>query len=107
MHCGWRTLILLGAMATNLVPWVKGAIPSFSDRSYDVFIYAGLYTLIIMIIGYGAANVMRDTPAPNSLTLVLSLVIACILAALTLFPQITAVVEGPVPGLRTNRYFYP
>ena len=93
--------------AWYLAPAIKGLVPGLVARPHDIFVYAVLYALIIMIVGFAGSLVLKNVPTPSGLTLAVSLVLACALAGLTLVPAITQALEGAVPALRTNRNVYP
>lgn len=93
--------------AWYLAPVIKGVLPVLLARPYDIFLYAILYALIIMIIGFAGSLVLKDVPTPSGATLAVSLLLAIGLAALTLVPAITQALGGAVPVLRTNLNVYP
>ena len=101
-------LQLLAAWA--LVDWF--ALPLIRNvpalaRPYDVFAYAIVYSAIIMIVGYSGSLILKDVPKPSGATLIVTFVLALVLAGLTLVPAVTQIVNGIVPSLRTNLYVYP
>ena len=76
-------------------------------RPYDVFVYATVYSLLVMIIGYSGSLVLKDVRTPSGGTLVATFILAMALAGLTLVPAVTQVLNGAIPMLRTNLYLYP
>ena len=76
-------------------------------RGNEIFVYAAVYPLLVMLVGYAGSKVLKGIPPPSAATLVVTLALAFGFALLTLIPQITQIAEGAVPMLRSNRYLYP
>ena len=76
-------------------------------RGNEIFVYAVVYPLIVMLVGYAGSKVLKGVPAPSGATFVATVAVAVAFALLTLVPQITQVTEGAVPMLRGSRYLYP
>ena len=82
-------LQLLGAV--YIAPAIKSYIPTlgrYSGYDLDIFIWAILFAVIIFVIGFVGSILLKGirTPGPGALTL--ALVLAIIIAALTLVPQV-------------------
>ena len=96
--------------AWGLADWfaqpIIRAIPALG-RPNDVFVYAVVYALIITVVGFSGSLILKDVRTPGGGALVASLVLGLILAGLTLVPAVTQAVNGIVPSLRTNPYWYP
>jgi hypothetical protein len=103
-------LLLQVAAGWYIADWI--AVPIIRNvpalaRPYDIFVYAVVYALIIMVVGYSGSLVLKGVRTPSGGTLLLSLALALILAGLTLVPAVTQTVSGIVPALRTNLVLYP
>jgi hypothetical protein len=59
-------------------------IPRFGDL--QIFIYALAFAVVVWLLGLILAQVLRDTPTPSSGTLVASIIVALIGAAITWLP---------------------
>lgn len=77
------------------------------QRPNDVFVYAAVYALIIMLVGFTGSLVLKEVRTPSGTTLIVSFALAFILAGLTLVPAVRDAVQGIVPALRTNLHLYP
>ena len=93
--------------AWYLVPAIKSALPALLTRPYDIFVYAVLYALVITVVGFVGSLILKDVRTPSAQTLVSSLVLALLLAGLTLVPAVTQASGGVVPALRANPHIYP
>jgi hypothetical protein len=99
-------LQLLGALWG--APLIKGYIPTLpriSGYDLDIFIWAILYAVVVFVIGFVGSIVLKGvrTPGPGALTL--ALVLALIIAALTLVPQVTRAAADA--GLRVAVVWWP
>jgi uncharacterized membrane protein YeaQ/YmgE (transglycosylase-associated protein family) len=75
-------LILLAlqlAIAWFAGPKIVGYIPSFSGL--QLFVYGAVFAVVVWVVGLILSQVLRETPTPSSSTLVTSLVVALIGAA--------------------------
>ncbi len=93
--------------AWYLAPAIKGALPVLVARPNDIFIDAILYALIILIVGFVGSLILKGASTPSSGTFTICLLLALVLAGLTLVPQVTQIVETTVPALRGNRSLWP
>jgi hypothetical protein len=100
-------LLVQIAAAWFLEPLIRSAIPAFLGRTPDIFIDAVIYSVIIMVVGFAGSLVLKDVRVPTVGTFVASLVLACILAAITLVPQIAGPIQNAVPVLGANPKLYP
>jgi hypothetical protein len=91
-------LIIQLAAAWYLAPIIKGFIPSFGR--YDIFVWAVLFALLVTIVGWTGSLVLKEINSPTGATLATSLVLALVLAGLTLVPQVKQAIVGVAPGLR-------
>jgi uncharacterized membrane protein YeaQ/YmgE (transglycosylase-associated protein family) len=97
-------LILLAlqlAIAWFAGPEIVRYIPSLGGL--QLFVFAVVFAVVVWVVGLLLAQVLRDTPTPSSSTLVTSLVVALIGAALVLwlpafFPQLGRPM-GQLPAL--------
>ncbi len=76
-------------------------------RSNEIFVYACVYPMIVMLVGYAGAKVMKDVATPSGGTLIATFALAIGLALLTQVSLLTQMVETAIPVLRNNRYLYP
>lgn len=100
-------LLVQIAAAWFLAEPIKAAVPALLGRQYDIFLYAILYAVIVMVVGFAGALVLKGLRVPSSATFIASLVLALVLAALTLFTQATGPIEEALPFLRGNAKLYP
>ena len=76
-------------------------------RSNEIFVYAVVYPLLIMLVGYAGSKVLKQVPTPSGATFVATVALSVGFAVLTLVPQVTQIVETAIPALRNSRYLYP
>ena len=100
-------LIIQIAAAWFLAEPIKAAIPSLLGRQYDIFIYALIYAAIIMLVGFAGSLVLKGVRVPTVATFVASLVLALILAGITLVSQVLGPVQDALPFLRGNTKLFP
>ena len=89
--------------------WIKEIISSPLGRLYDPLVYAVIYAVIVMVVGFAGSLVLKGLRVPGATTFVVSLVMALILAALTL-PFLSSVygpIQDAVPFLRNNGRLLP
>lgn len=99
-------LIIQIAAAWFLAEPIKSILPQVFGRQYDILIYAALYALIIMVVGFAGALVLKGVRVPTGATFVFSLVLACVMAGLTLIDPIRTAIDAVVPLLRANHKIY-
>lgn len=97
-------LVVQIAAAWFLGDRIKAAIPSLTS-SYDIFIYAVIYAVIIMVIGFAGSLIMKNIRVPTAGTFVASLVLAFIFAAIAAF--FSAPIQNALPFLSGNAKLYP
>ncbi len=90
--------------------FIKSFIPplprsSFGGHDVDVFIWAILFAVIVFIIGFMGSIVLKGVRTPGAGALTLALVLALLIAALTLVPQVTQAVAGV--GFRVPTLWWP
>ncbi len=100
-------LIIQIAAAWTLAGPIKAALPSLLGRQYDIFVYALLFAVIIMVVGFAGSLVLKNVRVPSVGTFIASLFLAVLLAAITLIPQIQQPIEQALPLLQSNRSLYP
>ena len=88
-------------------PHIKGlfTLPRMGSMNIDIFVWAILFALIIFVIGFIGSIVLKGVRTPGAGSLTLALVLALILAALTLLPPVTQLVDGL--GLQADRRWWP
>jgi len=99
-------LQLLGAYF--IAPVIKGYIPTvgrYGGYDLDIFIWAILFAVIVFVIGFVGSIVLKGVRTPGAGALTLALVLALLIAALTLVPQVTRVVADA--GVRTGMQWWP
>ena len=102
-----RIVLLLVQIAAA---WFLGdliADPIKRAVRYDIFVYAVVYAVIIMIVGFAGSLVMKNVRVPTVGTFIASLVLAFILAAITLFSSISGPIQVALPFLSGNAKLYP
>ena len=99
-------LQLLGAwwaapILKNLIP----SLPRVGGYNVDIFIWAILFAVIVFVVGFVGSIVLKGVRTPGAGALTLALVLALIIAALTLVPQVTQAASGA--GLRIETLWWP
>jgi hypothetical protein len=99
-----RLLLLLVQLAVGwfLAPQIARYVPSFG--TFDIFIYAVIFALLVTIVGFIGSLILQGVGTPGTGTLTSSLLFALIFAALTLLPPVTNFVADFVPGLQLRLY---
>jgi hypothetical protein len=100
-------LLIQIAAAWFLADPIKAALPALVGRQYDIFLYALIYAVIITIVGFVGALVLKGLRIPTAATFLVSLVLAAILSAITLVSQINGPIQEAIPLLRDNAKLYP
>lgn len=77
------------------------------QRDYAVFVYAIIAVLIVMVVGYASAVVLKDLRTPSKGTFIVSLALAVLFALLPIIPGVRDAIEGAVPALQSWRSYYP
>lgn len=105
--------IVLFALQLVTAWYVADALVSFIARGFsvarsnEVYVYAVVYPLLIMLVGYAGSRVLRGVKSPSGATFILTLALSIALALVTLFPQVLRMAEILVPALRTATNIYP
>ena len=101
-------LLVQIAAAWFLGDRIKDVLPTLLlGRQYDIFVYALIYAVIIMVVGFAGSLVLKDVRVPTFATFVFSLILACILSAITLISQVSGPIQDALPFLRGNTKLYP
>jgi hypothetical protein len=101
-------LLLVQAVAAwFLADPIKAALPTVLGRQHDIFVYALIFAVVITVVGFAGALVLKGLRVPSAGTFVASLVLAAILAAITLSSQINGPIQEALPLLRGNAKLYP
>ena len=74
-------------------------------RDLDIFVWAILFAVVIFVIGFIGSIVLKGVRTPGAGALTLALVLAIIIAALTLVPQVTRAAADA--GLRIATLWWP
>jgi hypothetical protein len=92
---GRLVLILLQlVIAWFAAPHIKQYVPSLGQL--DLFVLAAIFALVVWLVGFIGALVLKDVGQPNPSTLVVALVCACIFAGITLIPDVMKAINGVV-----------
>lgn len=100
--------ILQIAGAWWLAPQIKALIPTFpriSGYDVDIFVWAVIFAVVVFVIGFVGSIVLKGVRTPGAGTLSLALVLALIIAALTLVGPVTEAVSRA--GLPVDRLWWP
>jgi hypothetical protein len=100
-------LLVQIAAAWFLAGPIKSALPTLLGRPYDIFVDALIFAAIIMVVGFAGSLVLKGVRIPTVATFVASLVLACILAGITLFNELSGPINTALPLLRANPTLYP
>lgn len=99
-------LQLVGAWwAAPIIKSFIPPLPRFGGYDVDVFVWAILFAVIVFIIGFMGSIVLKGIRTPGAGSLTLALVLALLIAALTLVPQVTQAVAGG--GFRVQTLWWP
>lgn len=92
---GRLVLILLQlAIGWFAAPHIKQYIPSLGQL--DIFVLAAIFALVVWLVGFIGALVLKDVGQPTPSTLVVALVCAAIFAGLTLIPDVMRAINSVV-----------
>ncbi len=80
-------------------------LPRFGGYDLDIFVWAILFAVLIFLIGFVGSIVLKGVRTPGAGSLTMALVLALILAALTLVPPVTQLVDSL--GLQADRRWWP
>ena len=95
-------LLLQFAVGWFAAPHIKRYLPALG--TLDVFALAVIFALLVCMVGFIGAMVLKDVAPPSSATVTTTLIVALILAALTLVPQVMAFVNQFVKGVPRDVY---
>jgi hypothetical protein len=82
LHIGW-----------TYAPQLRAMLP-VQIGQLNIFLLAVVVAVVVWLVGHIGALVLKETPPPTNNTLLYSLVLAAIFAALTLVPQVTAFINS-------------
>lgn len=100
---GKLVLILIQiAVGWFVGPLIFAKLPQFGQLT--IFINAVVFAILVWLIGFLGAAVLKDVPQPNPTTLTFAVVGALIGAGLTLVPQVTSFIGTYVRGVPTLAY---
>ncbi len=99
--------VLQIACAWYLTPIIKAALPTFALRPYDILVDGALYALVITIVGFSGSLILKNVRTPSGRTLVASIVLGLVAAALTLVQPAMQAIDAALPALRTMHFVYP
>lgn len=99
-----RLILLLLQLAIGwfAAPMIKKHIPGFGNL--DIFVLAVIFALLVSIVGFIGALVLKEVAAPSSATVTAALIVALIFAALTLVPPVMAFIGQFVKGVPREVY---
>lgn len=100
-------LLIQIAAAWFLADQVRAVIIPIIGRQYEIFVYAAIYAVIIMVVGFAGSLVLKNVRVPTAGTFLASLILAFIFAGITLVDQVRLPIETALPFLRGNTKFYP
>lgn len=100
---GRLVLILLQIAACwFLGPLIVSKLPQLGGL--NIFLFAAVFAILVWLLGFLGALVLKDVAQPSPATLSFALVGALIGAGLTLVPQVTGFVATFVKGVPTLAY---
>ena len=76
-------------------------------RAREVFVYAAVYPLLVMLVGYAGSKVLKGVRSPSAATLLVTLALSIAFALATLIPQVALALENAIPVLRSSQFYYP
>ena len=95
-------LLLQFAIGWFVAPHIKRYLPALG--TFDIFALAVIFALLVCIVGFIGAMILKDVAPPSSATVTTTLIVALIFAALTLVPQVMAFVNQFVKGAPRDVY---
>jgi hypothetical protein len=99
-------LVLLGAqlaVAWFVAPEIVRSIPRLGD--FRIFVYAAVFAVLVWVVGLVLSQVLRETGMPSNSTLVTSLVVGLIFAAMILWvPQLFPDLGRLLPRIDSRIY---
>jgi hypothetical protein len=96
-------LVLLQASIGYLAtPWIRRYLPGFGAA--DIFVIAVALAVLVWLIGVLGSVVLKDVATPSPAVLTSALIVALILAAVTLVPPVTAAIGSAVKGIPLTVY---
>ena len=76
-------LLVQIAAAWFIGNWIKDFVPSPLGRLYDPLVYAVIYAVIVMVVGFAGSLVLKGLRVPTAATFFVSLALALLLAVIT------------------------
>ena len=96
-------LLLQAIVAWVAAPYIVRYIPSLG--SLQLLVYAVVFAVLVWVVGLVLSQILRDVGLPSSATLVTSLVLALIAAAIYLWlPVVVPDAKSVLANLRENVY---
>lgn len=95
-------LLLQFAIGWFAAPHIKRYLPALG--TLDIFALAVIFALLVCIVGFIGAMILKDVAPPSSATVTTTLIVALIFAALTLVPPVMAFVNQLVKGVPRDVY---
>ncbi len=83
------------AIGIYAAPHIQKFIPRLGDP-VDLFVLAAIFAVVIWLVGLIGALVLKDVSQPTPSALVVTLVFACIFAALTLVPDVMTAINSVI-----------
>ena len=90
------------ALGWFLGPLIVAKIPSLG--ALNILVYAVVFAVLVWLIGFLGAIVLKDVAQPSPSTLTVALVGALIGAGLTMVPDVMKAIAGVVKGVPANAY---
>ena len=99
-----RLILILIQLALGwfLGPLIVAKIPAFG--ALNIFVYAVVFAVLVWLIGFLGAIVLKDVAQPSPSTLTVALVGALIGAGLTMVPDVMKAIAGVVKGVPPLAY---
>ena len=92
-------LVLQVAIAIVAAPWLASRLPVILAQPYGVLVLAIIDALVVFVVGYIGALVLRRVRAPSRATLTVSVLLALAGAALTLVGPAMQPIAAALPPL--------
>ncbi len=96
------------------IAWIGGswiAVPIIralgTGREYSILIYAAVYALLVWLVGLAGSSVLKGLRGPSMGTLAVSLLLALVVAGLTLIPAVREAVTSVISTQNVSIFYYP
>lgn len=100
-----RLVLILLQLAVGWFAAPKIAVYLPKLGTLDIFVMAAIFAMVVWLVGFIGALVLKDVGQPTPSTLVVSLVCALIFAGLTLIPDVMSAIKSVIPHL--DKKYYP